>query len=193
MIRFLVFFFLFSAFAFVICCFYKWRYHHIMLCYAHYMAIVSWHCDVTVARCILQPPFHRTQLSDRCRVMPKKRVTTLRHTPPLPLHPASSTLRPTTLPDIWPPQPWTYAFPEQAIGRCVNWSNVTWSHGQHELSRHTLMMMIKKTTNDKHKCWKKKKKKKTPKTQSMTPRTVKLTDIRRFTVNDNRWFCQVCK
>jgi len=42
------------------------------------------------------------------------------------------------------PQPWTYAFPEQAIGRCVNWSNVTWSHGQHELSRHTLMMMIKK-------------------------------------------------
>jgi len=113
---------------------------------------------------------------------------------PLPLHPASSTVRPTTLPDIWPPQPWTYAFPEQAIGRCVNWSNVTWSHGQHELSRHTLMMMIKKqqmTNTNVEK--KKKKKKKTPKTQSMTPRTVKLADIRRFTVDDNRWFCQVCK
>jgi len=49
------------------------------------------------------------------------------------------------------------------------------------------MMMIKKqqmtnTNVEKNK----KKKKKTPKTQSMTPRTVKLADIRRFTVDDNR-------
>jgi len=60
------------------------------------------------------------------------------------------------------PQPWTYAFPEQAIGRCVNWSNVTWSHGQHELSRHTctLMMMIKKQQMTNTNVEKKKKKKK---------------------------------
>ena len=105
MIRFLVFFSLFSAFAFVILLFLQIKIssHFVMLCPLHGDRVVTlWR-----HRCPMYSPAtissHTVIRSMPCHAE-EARYYIKTHAP-LPLHPASSTVRPTTLPDIWPHNP----------------------------------------------------------------------------------------